>query len=84
MFKEKLSGVGRSSELDSRYFWFIFDINDIVTVNNLAKLYLFADDTVFILKERDSLQLQNKTDGIMTTLSSWFQINRLSVSVSKT
>ena len=63
---------------------FILYINDISHTTNLGTFYLFADDTAICIKDNNVDELQRKINSIMLKINEWFNVNRLSLNVSKT
>ena len=63
---------------------FILYINDIGNISDIAKFYLFADDTAVLIKGKQIGQLQMQINTVVPLISKWFQANRLSLNVSKT
>ena len=63
---------------------FILYINDISNITNLAKFYLFADDTAITIKAQHRSELQTKLNWLLPLVAKWFQVNRLSLNASKT
>ncbi len=62
---------------------FLIYINDIVNCSSILQLVLFADDTsAFIigLNYADLFQIMNEE---LSKLSGWFQVNKLSLNISK-
>ena len=63
---------------------FVIYVNDLPSISNEAKFYLFADDTAISIRAQSLSELQNKLDFILSMLTKWFNANRLSLNVSKT
>lgn len=64
---------------------FIIFINDFpLCINNLAISHLFADDTKLYISARSEKALQEKTCKTMEIALRWFNINKLSLNISKT
>lgn len=63
---------------------FIIYINDLPYISNVAKFYLFADDTAIILKGNSYEDLQMQVNVLIPNISNWFLNNRLSLNPSKT
>ena len=63
---------------------FIIYMNDLPSISNEAKFYLFADDTAIAVKGQTLSELQNKLDSVLSIVTKWFNANRLSLNVSKT
>lgn len=62
---------------------FIIYINDLHRVSKLLYFILFADDTTILYKASNIEQLINNLNAELDHVSEWFQINRLSLNVSK-
>lgn len=75
-------GVPQGSVLGPKLF--ILYINDICEVSNLMKCVLFADDTSLYSSGSDLEQLLNSAEKELTKLKKWFDINKLSLNLSKT
>ena len=52
-------------------------------VSDLARFYIFADDTAVMIKAVSSTELQNKINSLMPIITDWFHGNRLSLNGSK-
>jgi len=63
---------------------FLLYINDLHDCSNLLKLLLFADDTTIIYSSNDLDSLLTTINKELLSLSEWFNLNRLSLNVSKT
>ena len=63
---------------------FILYINDISNITNLAKFYLFADDTAIVIRAQNLSELQVKLHWLLPLVATWFQCNRLSLNATKT
>ena len=70
---------------------FMLTINDISHITNLAKFYLFADDTAIVIRavylgviRRQNLpELQAKLHWLLPLVATCFQCNRLSLNATK-
>ena len=62
---------------------FLLYINDIPHPTN-CNILLFADDTNLIFHDKNIDTLINTTNSTLQTISLWFQINKLSLNISKT
>ncbi len=77
-----ICGVPQGSVLGPKLF--ILYINDLCNVSSLVKYVLFADDTN-IFKSGDNLQsLCIEISNELNKISVWFNVNKLSLNVSKT
>ena len=63
---------------------FIIYINDLPLISDLAKFYLFADDTAVMIHGNDIQDLQNKLNAFIPKIIKWFRSNRLSLNATKT
>ena len=79
----KLSyGVPQGSVLGPLLF--IVYINDMPTINPLAKFILYADDANIIMTGNTIQEIQIKYDALIKNLIEWVHINGLSLNVKKT
>lgn len=63
---------------------FILYINDICSVSNILKFVLFADDTNVFCSGENLQQLLEVTTTEISKLKLWFDVNKLSLNLSKT
>lgn len=63
---------------------FIIYINDLANVFKEVDFYFFADDTAISIKGSSENELQIILDKLLPLVTKWFQVNRLSLNVSKT
>ena len=63
---------------------FLLYINDLYTVCNEVKMFLFADDTVLLYSAQTSEALQNVINLSVPKITRWLHSNRLSLSIPKT
>ena len=63
---------------------FISYINDIGNVSDVAKLIMLADDTNIFLCSDSLKGLECFINNELTTFSSWFKLNKLSLNIKKT
>ena len=63
---------------------FLIYINDLPTISNKLKFYLFADDTNIYLESDDLINLEKIMNKELVKLYEWLSINRLSLNISKT
>ena len=63
---------------------FILYINDLCNVSNLVKYVLFADDTNIFKSGNNVNELCNEISHELTKVNTWFNVNKLSLNVSKT
>ena len=77
-----LLGVPQGSILGPLLF--ILYVNDLGNISDLAKFYLFADDTAILIKGKNLELLQTKINQLLPLVTKWFHSNRLSLNVLKT
>ena len=77
-----LCGVPQGSVLGPLLF--IWYINVIAHVSNLLSSVLFADDTNIFASDYDIVVLCMNINNELIKLNMWFEINKLSLNVSKT
>ena len=63
---------------------FIMYINDICNASDLLKMVLFADDTNLFRSSYDLNSLCEQVSVELSKLNNWFNVNKLSLNVSKT
>ena len=63
---------------------FILYINDMSNVSKAMKAILFADDTNLLCAGKDPTGVCDKVTSELIKLNKWFQVNKLSLNVSKT
>jgi hypothetical protein len=63
---------------------FIIYTNDLPNSINHSNCILFADDTTIFLSSEHILDLKNKIEDDMKSLTDWFRANKLSLNVQKT
>lgn len=63
---------------------FILYINDLTNIIDDANIILFADDTNIFLSSKDLVTLTEKTNSVLSKISNWFQLNKLSLNIKKT
>ena len=77
-----LCGVPQGSILGLKLL--ILYINDIIQVSKVLKLIIFADDTNAFCSGDNLLDLANTVSIELNKLKLWFDINKLSLNVTKT
>ena len=77
-----ICGVPQSSILGPKLF--ILYIIDIVQVSDILKLIIFADDTNAFCSGDNVIDVAKIISGELNKLKVWFDINKLSLNVSKT
>jgi hypothetical protein len=63
---------------------FLVYINDLPTISQNLKMYMFADDTNVFLKGSNIRELERIMNHELSLLSEWLKSNKLSLNVSKT
>ena len=63
---------------------FLLYINDLSNCSPVLKLVLFADDTNILISHNDITQLQIMLNTELQNVSTWFNLNKLSINVEKT
>ena len=63
---------------------FILYINDIVNVSGILNMILFADDTNAFCSRSNLNELAKNVSRELDKLKDWYDINKLSLNVSKT
>ncbi len=66
-----------------RYFFFIY-INEIVNSSSESKLLIFADDTTWLINDKNLNALHVKVTSELNHVKRWIQANRLRLNSSKT
>ena len=77
-----ICGVPQGSILGPKLF--ILYINDIVQVSDILKLIIFADDTNAFCSGDTVIDVAKIVSSELNKLKVWFDINKLSLNVSKT
>jgi hypothetical protein len=64
---------------------FIIYINDLpLSVNKLASVFLFADDTSILVTDKNHCALKDKVTGTLSHIANWFAANKLVLNINKT
>ena len=63
---------------------FLMYINDLCDVSDIVKFILFADDTNIFYSDGNLNVLNDIINQEMDKLQCWFEVNKLSLTVSKT
>jgi hypothetical protein len=64
---------------------FIIYINDLPPyINKLAKVFLFADVTSFLVTGNNQAELKHKLEGSLSLIANWFTANKLALNITKT
>ena len=63
---------------------FLIYINDLPNISNKLKFYLFADDTNIFYQCTNLDELQNVLNRELKKLTTWLNVNRLALNISKT
>ena len=63
---------------------FLIYINDLCNVSDIVKFILFADDTNIFYSDDNLNVLNDIINQEMDKLQCWFEVNKLSLNVSKT
>ena len=77
-----ICGVPQGSILGPKLF--ILYINDIVQVSDILKLIIFVDDTNAFCSGDNVIEVAKIVSNELNKLKVWFDINKLSLNVSKT
>ena len=75
-------GVPQGSILGHKLF--IWYINDMVSVSNIFKFIIFADDTNLFCTSKDIVSLCVTICNELMKLEKWFALDKLSLNISKT
>ena len=63
---------------------FLIYINDICAVSKKLDIILFADDTNVFFSHKNLNSLIKTVNFELIKITSWFQVNRLSINIKKT
>jgi hypothetical protein len=64
---------------------FIIYINDLpLSVNKLARVFLFADATSILVTDKNHCALKHKVTGTLSHIANWFAANKLVLNMNKT
>ena len=81
-FSKVTCGVPQGSILGPLLF--IVYINDLNTVSDILRTIMFADDTNLFMSGRNLDEIELKLNEELKWVTQWFQVNLLSLNVSKT
>ena len=62
---------------------FIIYVNDLIYLQRDSTLIMYADDTNVIISDENFNQLISKAKDVLTRISVWFKVNKLSLNVTK-
>ena len=63
---------------------FLLYINDLNSVSKILKTIMFADETILFLTSSDITTVEQQRNIELIAVNTWFQVNLLSLNVSKT
>jgi hypothetical protein len=64
---------------------FIIYINDLpLSINKLASVFLFADDTSILVMDKNQCALKHKVMGTLSHIANWFAANKFVPNINKT
>lgn len=63
---------------------FCIYINDLVSIDNDVKFIVYADDTTILVTAKDAEHIMIKANKVLLKLSSWSNVNSLTINVNKT
>jgi hypothetical protein len=64
---------------------FLLYINNLPkSINNNAKVVLFADDTSIIINSLNQTEFKNTANKVFQSINTWFTSNLLSLNIEKT
>ena len=80
-FKQVTTGIPQGSILGP--IMFLFYINDLPNITDLARFVLFADDTTCLIPCSRNLNTSNHINKVTSAISYWFSINCLALNLVK-
>jgi hypothetical protein len=63
--------------------FFLLFINDLPVNVQGTEMVLYADDISVLVKDKDKQGVQQKLNKILNQLETWFQVNKLVISIKK-
>ena len=75
--------MSRSPRFNTRAFFVLLYINDIINMSTILQLILFADDTNIFVSHKDKDCPTNLLNAVLNKLSICFRANRCSLNLKK-